>query len=138
MTAEKLAEQYGLTRAEVDEVALASQERWCAAHEAGKFKDEIVPFVIKTKKGDVVFEVDEHPRKSTMESLAKLPTVFKKDGFITPGNASGICDGAASLVLADAAWAAANGLTPLARLVSWGVSGCDPTIMGIGPVPASQ
>jgi len=138
MTAEKLGEQYGLTREQVDEVALASQERWAAAQEAGKFNDEIVPFILKSKKGDISFSVDEHPRKSTMESLGKLPTVFKKDGLITPGNASGICDGAASLVVADGAWAAANGLTPIARLVSWGISGCDPTIMGIGPVPASK
>jgi acetyl-CoA acetyltransferase family protein len=138
LTAEKLGEKYGLTRAEVDEVALASQERWFAAQEAGRFADEIVPFVIKTRKGDITFAVDEHPRKSTLDSLAKLPTVFKKDGLITPGNASGICDGAASLVLADAAWAASKGLTPLARLAGWGVSGCDPTIMGIGPVPAAR
>ncbi|MDP2316457.1 MAG: acetyl-CoA C-acetyltransferase [Pseudomonadota bacterium] len=138
MTAEKLGEQYGLTRAEVDEVALMSQERWFAAQEAGRFNDEIVPFVIKTRKGDITFSVDEHPRRSTMESLAKLPTVFKKDGLITPGNASGICDGAASLVVADGEWARARGLTPLARLVGWGISGCDPTIMGIGPVPAAR
>lgn len=138
MTAEKLGEQFGLTRAEVDEVALASQERWQAAHEAGRFNDEIVPVTLKTRKGDVVFNVDEHPRKTTMETLAKLAPVFKKDGFVTAGNASGICDGAASLVVASGAWAKANGLTPIARLVSWGISGCDPTIMGIGPVPASQ
>jgi acetyl-CoA acyltransferase 2 len=138
MTAEKLGEQYGLTRAEVDEVALMSQERWAAAQEAGRFNDEIVPFIIKTRKGDISFSIDEHPRKSTMESLAKLPTVFKKDGLITPGNASGICDGAASLVVADGEWARAHGLTPIARLTGWGISGCDPTIMGIGPVPASR
>ncbi|MDP2309726.1 MAG: acetyl-CoA C-acetyltransferase [Pseudomonadota bacterium] len=138
MTAEKLGEQYGLTRAEVDEVALMSQERWAAANEAGRFNDEIVPFIIKTRKGDISFSVDEHPRKSTMESLGKLPTVFKKDGLITPGNASGICDGAASLVVADGEWARARGLTPIARLTGWGISGCDPTIMGIGPVPAAR
>jgi acetyl-CoA C-acetyltransferase/acetyl-CoA acyltransferase 2 len=138
LTAEKLGEQFGLTRAEVDEVAMASSERWFAANEAGRFKDEIVPFILKTRKGDVSFEVDEHPRRNTLDGLAKLPTVFKKDGLITPGNASGICDGAASLVVADGAWAASKGLKPLARLVSWGVSGCDPTIMGIGPVPASK
>jgi acetyl-CoA acyltransferase 2 len=138
MTAEKLGEQYGLTRAEVDEVALASQERWFAAQEAGRFNDEIIPFVIKTRKGDITFSVDEHPRRSTLESLAKLPTVFKKDGLITPGNASGICDGAASLVVADGEWARAQGLTPIARLAGWGISGCDPTIMGIGPVPAAR
>ncbi|MFZ5481803.1 MAG: acetyl-CoA C-acetyltransferase [Myxococcota bacterium] len=138
LTAEKLGEQYGLTREQVDEVAMASQARWTAANAAGRFKDEIVPFVIKTRKGDVSFEVDEHPRATTMDTLAKLPTVFKKDGLITPGNASGICDGAASLVLADGEWAAKQGLRPIARLVAWGVSGCDPTIMGIGPVPASR
>jgi acetyl-CoA acetyltransferase family protein len=138
LTAEKLGEQYGLTRAEVDEVAMASQARWAAANAAGRFKDEIVPFVIKTRKGDVSFEVDEHPRATTMDTLAKLPTVFKKDGLITPGNASGICDGAASVVLADAEWAAKHGLKPIARLAGWGVSGCDPTIMGIGPVPSSR
>ncbi len=138
MTAEKLGEQYGMTRAEVDEVALASTERWFAAQEAGRFADEIIPFILKTRKGDVSFSVDEHPRRSTLESLAKLPTVFKKDGLITPGNASGICDGAASLIVADAAWAAARGLTPIARLLGWGISGCDPTIMGIGPVPAAR
>lgn len=138
MTAEKLGEQYGLTRAEVDEVALMSQERWAAAQEAGRFNDEIVPFIIKTRKGDISFSVDEHPRKCTMESLGKLPTVFKKDGLITPGNASGICDGAASLVVADGEWARAHGLTPIARLTGWGISGCDPTIMGIGPVPAAR
>ena len=138
MTAEKLAEQYGLTREQVDEVAMASQERWFAANEAGRFDDEIVPFVIKGRTGDVVFAKDEHPRHSDMAALAKLPPVFKKDGVVTAGNASGICDGAASVVLADAAWAAAHGLKPIARLTGWGVSGCDPTIMGIGPVPAAR
>jgi acetyl-CoA C-acetyltransferase/acetyl-CoA acyltransferase 2 len=139
LTAEKLGEMYKLDRAEVDEIAYNSQLRWAAADAAGRFKDEIVPFSIKTRKGTVNFERDEHPRpQTTREGLAALPTVFKKDGYITPGNASGICDGAASLVMADADWAEKNGLTPIARLVSWGTSGCDPTIMGIGPVPASR
>jgi acetyl-CoA acyltransferase 2 len=137
-TAEKLGEQYNLTRAAVDEVAIGSQERWFAAQEAGRFADEILPFVIASKKGDIVLSKDEHPRRSTAESLAKLPAYFKKDGLITAGNASGICDGAASLVVADAKWAEQKGLQPLARLVSWGISGCDPTIMGIGPVPAAR
>lgn len=137
-TAEKLGEQYELTREAVDEVAVASQERWFAAEAAGRFNDEIIPFVIKNKKGDIVFQKDEHPRRSDMAALAKLPAYFKKDGLVTAGNASGICDGAASLIVADAKWAEKRGLTPIARLVSWGVSGCDPTIMGIGPVPASQ
>ncbi len=137
-TAEKLGEQFGLTREAVDEVAIASQERWFAANEAGRFKDEIIDFVIKSKKGDIIFNKDEHPRRSDMAALAKLPAYFKKDGLVTAGNASGICDGAASLVVADAKWAEKRGLTPLARIVSWGVAGCDPTIMGIGPVPASK
>jgi acetyl-CoA acetyltransferase family protein len=138
MTAEKLAEQYGLTREQVDAYAATSQERWAAAQAAGKFADEIVPLKVKTRKGEVDFAVDEHPRASTPEQLAKLPPVFKKDGFVTAGNASGICDGAASLVIADGAWAEKRGLTPIARLVGWGVSGCDPTVMGIGPAPASR
>jgi acetyl-CoA acetyltransferase family protein len=138
MTAEKLAEQGAFSREDVDAVALDSQRRWQEAHAAGFFAREIVPFVLKTRKGEESFEVDEHPRATDAATLAKLPPVFKKDGFVTAGNASGICDGAASLVLADADWAAKKGLTPLARLASWGVSGCDPTIMGIGPVPASK
>jgi acetyl-CoA C-acetyltransferase/acetyl-CoA acyltransferase 2 len=138
-TAEKLGEQYGLKRDEVDEVAMASQQRWAVANANGVFKDEIVPYILKSKKGDVSFEVDEHPRpQTTMETLGKLPPYFKKDGLISAGNASGICDGAASLVLADGAWAERKGLQPLARLVGWGVSGCDPTIMGIGPAPAAR
>lgn len=137
-TAEKLGEQFELTRQAVDEVAVGSQDRWFAADAAGRFADELVPFVIPSKKGDIVFAKDEHPRRTTMETLAKLPAYFKKDGLITAGNASGICDGAASLIVADAAWAEKKGLQPLARLVSWGVSGCDPSIMGIGPVPAAK
>lgn len=138
MTAENLAVKYGLTRADVDEYAATSQARWAAANEAGKFADEIVPLTLKTRKGEVVFDRDEHPRASTPESLAKLPPVFKKDGFVTAGNASGICDGASSLVVADAKWAEQKGLSPIARLVGWGVAGCDPNIMGIGPVPAAK
>ncbi len=137
-TAETLGEQFSLTREAVDEVAMASQERWFAANEAGRFKDEIIDFVIKSKKGDTVFNKDEHPRRSDLATLAKLPAYFKKDGLVTAGNASGICDGAASLVVADGKWAEKRGLTPIARIVSWGVAGCDPKIMGIGPVPASK
>jgi acetyl-CoA acetyltransferase family protein len=139
ITAENLAEKHAISREACDAYALGSQQRWAAAQEAGRFADEIVPFELKTRKGPVSFAVDEHPRPQTdLAGLAKLPTVFKKDGTVTAGNASGICDGAASLVVADAAWAAKNGCKPLARIVSWGVSGCDPTIMGIGPVPASR
>jgi acetyl-CoA C-acetyltransferase/acetyl-CoA acyltransferase 2 len=137
-TAEKLGDQYGLKREEVDEVAVASQERWAAAHAAGRFNDEIVPTIVKTRKGDIEFKVDEHPRATDMATLGKLPAYFKKDGLISAGNASGICDGAASLVVADAAWAEKRGLKPIARLVGWGVAGCDPTIMGIGPAPAAR
>jgi len=138
ITAENLAEKYDISRDDADAYAVDSQARWAAAQEAGRFADEIVPFEVKTRKGTVQFAVDEHPRPSTPESLAKLPPVFKKDGRVTAGNASGICDGAASLVVADARWAEQQGLQPLARLVGWGVSGCDPTLMGIGPVPAAQ
>ncbi len=139
ITAENLAEKYRITREECDAFALGSQQRWAAANLAGRFADEILPFEIKTRKGPISFSVDEHARPQTdLAGLAKLPAVFKKDGTVTAGNASGICDGAASLVVADAAWAARNNLKPLARLVSWGVSGCDPTLMGIGPVPASR
>ncbi|MBM4365975.1 MAG: acetyl-CoA C-acetyltransferase [Deltaproteobacteria bacterium] len=137
-TAEKLGDQYGLKREEVDEVAVASQARWQAANAAGRFADEIVPFVIKGRKGDIEFKVDEHPRATDMATLAKLAPYFKKDGLITAGNASGICDGAASLVVADGKWAEKKGLAPIGRLVGWGVAGCDPSIMGIGPAPAAR
>ncbi|MEO0602156.1 MAG: acetyl-CoA C-acetyltransferase [Myxococcota bacterium] len=138
ITAENLAEKYGISREEADAYGLLSQQRWAAAQEAGKFADEIVPIELKTRKGPVTFEVDEHPRAATVEGLAKLPPVFKENGTVTAGTASGIGDGAASLVVADGEWAESKGLTPLARLVGWGVSGCDPTIMGIGPVPAAR
>lgn len=139
ITAENLADKYGITREAVDEYAALSQARWAAAQAAGRFAEEIVPVELKTRKGTVVFDTDEHPRpSSTAESLGKLPPVFKKDGTVTAGNASGICDGAGSLVLAEASWAEKKGLEPIARLVGWGISGCDPSMMGIGPVPASQ
>jgi acetyl-CoA acyltransferase 2 len=137
VTAENLAQKYGITRQHCDEYALSSQQRWAAANEAGRFKSEIVPVELQSKKGPVSFAVDEHPRpQSTMEALAKLAPVFKKDGVVTAGNASGICDGAAALVLTSEDYAKKKGLKPLARLVQWGVAGVDPTIMGIGPAPA--
>ena len=138
MTAENLGVKYDITREEVDEYAVASQTRWAEAQAAGKFADEIVSMTLKSRKGEIEFAVDEHPRASTLEGLAKLPPVFKKDGLVTAGNASGICDGAASLVVADAQWAEQHNLEPIARLVGWGISGCDPDIMGIGPVPAAK
>ncbi|HEX8792215.1 MAG TPA: acetyl-CoA C-acetyltransferase [Polyangiaceae bacterium] len=137
VTAENLAQKYGITRQHCDEYALSSQQRWAAANEAGRFKSEIAAIELQSKKGPVSFAVDEHPRpQSTMEALAKLAPVFKKDGVVTAGNASGICDGAAALVLASEDFAKKKGLKPLARLVQWGVAGVDPNIMGIGPAPA--
>ncbi len=137
VTAENLAVKYGITRQQCDEYALSSQQRWAAANEKGVFKDEIAPIEIPSKKGPITFATDEHPRpQSTMEALAKLGPVFKKDGVVTAGNASGICDGAACLVLATEEFAKRKGLTPLARIVHWGVAGVDPSIMGIGPAPA--
>ncbi len=138
ITAENLAEQYDISREACDEYAARSQATWAAAQAAGKFADEIAPLELKSRKGSVTFEVDEHPRSSTAEQLAKLRPVFKKDGVVTAANASGICDGAAALVIATRDYADSKGLKPLGRLVQWGVSGCDPNIMGIGPVPAAR
>lgn len=137
VTAENLATKYGITRAQCDEYALGSQQRWAAAQQGGVFQSEIAPFELTTRKGTVSFAVDEHPRpQATLESMAKLPPVFKKDGVVTAGNASGICDGAAALVLTTEEYAKKSGLTPLARLVQWGVAGVEPSLMGIGPAPA--
>jgi acetyl-CoA C-acetyltransferase/acetyl-CoA acyltransferase 2 len=137
ITAENLAEQYKLSREEVDSYALRSQKAWAAANEAGRFKDEIVPIELKSKKGPVSFAVDEHPRpQTTMEVLAKLAPVFKKDGVVTAGNASGICDGAAVLVVCSKEAGQKLGAKPLAKIVGWGLAGVDPKIMGIGPAPA--
>ena len=137
VTAENLAAKYGISREQCDQYALMSQQRWAAAHEARRFADEIVAYDLVSKKGTVSFAADEHARpQTTLEALAKLGPVFKKDGVVTAGNASGICDGAAALVVASGDWARAHGLTPLARLVQWGVAGVDPSIMGIGPAPA--
>ncbi|MCS6915660.1 MAG: acetyl-CoA C-acetyltransferase [Myxococcales bacterium] len=137
ITAENLAHKYDISRAACDEYALRSQRSWAAAQEAGRFREEIVPLKVAGKKGTIEFAVDEHPRpQTTAEALAALPPVFKKDGVVTAGNASGICDGAAALVLASREVAEQNGWRPLGRIVGWGIAGCDPTIMGIGPVPA--
>ncbi len=139
ITAENLATKYGITREQCDAYALESQRRWAAAQESGAFKNEIAPIDLPGKKGapPVPFAKDEHPRpQTTLETLAKLNPVFKKDGVVTAGNASGICDGAAMLVLTTAEYARAKGWTPLARLVQWGVAGVDPNLMGIGPAYA--
>jgi len=138
-TAENVARKYQITRNDQDVLAARSQQRAVAAIEAGRFKDEIVPMTIKTRKGDQIVDTDEYPRAgTTLEVLAKLRPAFAKDGTVTAGNASGINDGAAALVLMSAAEAARRGVTPLARIVSWATAGVDPAIMGTGPIPASR
>ena len=138
-TAENVAKKWQLTREEQDNFAVASQNKAEAAKKAGKFKDEIAPVTIKTRKGDVVVDEDEYIRDgATIESVAKLRPAFDKEGTVTAGNASGINDGAAAVVLMTAAEAKKRGLKPLARLASWAVAGVDPTIMGTGPIPASR
>jgi acetyl-CoA C-acetyltransferase len=140
ITAENVAEKYGITREEQDAFALESQKRATAAIAAGYFKSQIAPVEIKTRKGVTLFDTDEYPKAdATMESLAKLKPAFKKEGgTVTAGNASGINDGAAACVLMEAGAAVRAGLKPLARLVSYGVAGVDPSIMGTGPIPAVQ
>ncbi len=141
ITAENVAEKYGLTREELDDFALASQNKAEAAIKAGKFKDEIVPVTIPQRKGDpIVFDTDEFPRfGATKEALAKLKPAFKKDGgVVTAGNASGINDSGAAVVVMSAEKAEELGVKPLAKIVSYASAGVDPSIMGIGPVPASR
>ncbi len=138
-TAENVARQFQITRQQQDEFAVGSQNKAEAAQKAGKFKDEIVPVTIKTRKGDIIVEADEGPRHgASMDGMAKLKPAFEKDGSVTAGNASGINDGAAALVLMTAKQAAKEGKTPLARIVSWAQAGVDPSIMGTGPIPASR
>ncbi len=139
VTAENVAAQFGITRHEQDAFALASQTKAVAAMSAGHFKDEIVPVTISGRKGDVVVDTDEFPRaETTLDSLAKLKPAFRKDGTVTAGNASGINDGAAAVMLMTRATAEARGLAPLAMIRSWAHAGVDPAIMGTGPIPASQ
>jgi acetyl-CoA C-acetyltransferase len=140
ITAENVAKQYGITREAQDALALASQRKAAAAQEAGRFNDEIVPFSIAQKKGDpVVFAADEFINKKTSaEALAGLRPAFDKAGSVTAGNASGLNDGAAGVVVMSAAKAKALGLTPLARIASYASAGLDPAIMGMGPVPAAR
>jgi acetyl-CoA acetyltransferase family protein len=138
-TAERLAEQRGIGREESDRVAYNSQQRAKAAWDEGRFDVEVAPITVKSRKGDVVFNTDEHMRPdTTLEALAKLRPYFKKDGLVTAGNASGIGDGAAATVIASRQWAEKNGAKPIGRLVSWGIAGVPPDIMGIGPAPASR
>jgi acetyl-CoA C-acetyltransferase len=138
-TAENIAQQWQLTREEQDEFAASSQQKAEAAMKSGRFKDEIIPVTIKTRKGEVVVDTDEHPKEGvTAEGLGKLRPAFDKEGTVTAGNASGINDGAAAVVLMSADEAAKRGAKPLARIVSWATAGVDPAIMGTGPIPASR
>jgi acetyl-CoA acetyltransferase family protein len=138
-TAEELAERYSVTREEADQVAVNSQQRAKAAWDAGYFDAEIAEVIIRSRKGETAYAADEHMRPdTTLEALGGLRPYFKKDGLVTAGNASGIGDGSASAVLASAAWAEANGVKPLARIVSWGFVGVEPQVMGIGPAPAAR
>jgi acetyl-CoA acyltransferase 2 len=137
LTAEKLAEQYEIGQDAVDDYSVLTQRRFAAAQEGGRLAEELAPVEVKGRKGTLTFARDEHPRPSTtLEELKKLPKVFKKDGVIHAGAASGIADGAGALVLATRAYAEKHGRKPLARLVNWGFAGVDPTVMGIGPVAA--
>jgi len=138
ITAENVAAEHDVTRAQQDAFALASQTRAAAAIEAGYFKEQIVPVEVKVKRDMVPFDTDEHPKATTAEALAGLRTVFQKDGTVTAGNASGINDGAAALVLARAEAAQAAGLKPRARILGYAHAGVRPQVMGIGPVPAVE
>jgi acetyl-CoA C-acetyltransferase len=138
-TAENIAKQWQITRQQQDEFAVASQNKAEAAQKAGKFKDEIVPVTIKTRKGETVVDADEYPKHgTTMESIGKLRAAFDKEGSVTAGNASGINDGAAVVVLMKASQAQKEGRPILGRIVSWAHAGVDPSIMGTGPIPASR
>lgn len=138
ITAENLATKHNLSREDQDAFALESQNRTAKAIAEGRFKDQIVPITISTRKGDVTFDTDEHPRATTMEALAKMKPAFKKDGSVTAGNASGINDAAAFLVLAEASVAAKHGHKPLARVMGYAVAGVPNDVMGEGPIPATK
>ena len=138
ITAENLASKWGISRDEQDAFALESQQRAAKAIAEGRFAGQIVPIVLKSRKGETVFDTDEHPRATTLESLAAMKPAFKKDGTVTAGNASGLNDGAAFLVLADAAAAANSGYKPMARLVSYAVAGVPNDVMGEGPIQATK
>lgn len=139
ITSENVAEKFGVTREDQDEVSARSQQRAIAAIKSGAFKDEIVPVTIKTKKGETVFDTDEFPREgTTTEILAKLRPAFKQGGTVTAGNASGLNDGAAALVIMSAEKAQELGIKPMAKILSYASAGVDPAIMGIGPIPASR
>ncbi len=138
-TAENVAQRWQITREEQDAFAARSQQRAEAAQKSGRFKDEIVPVTVTSRRGETVVDTDEHPKHgTTVEVLAKLRPAFDKNGTVTAGNASGINDGAAAVVLMTAAAAARRGIKPLARIASWATAGVDPAIMGTGPIPASR
>ncbi len=138
-TAENVATKYQITREEQDAFALASQQKASAAQKAGRFKDEIVPVTVKTRKGDIQVSDDEHIRHdSTIEAMARLRPAFSKDGTVTAGNASGINDGAAALIVMTATEASKRGLTPLARIAGFATAGVDPAVMGTGPIPSTR
>ncbi len=139
VTAENIAEKYGITREMQDEIALASQQKAAAAIASGRFKDEIVPMEVKVKKNTVIFDTDEHCRQqTTLAGLAKLRPAFKKDGTVTAGNASGINDAGAAMIIASEEYVKAHGLKPLAKIRSYGSVGCDPSIMGVGPIESTK
>ena len=139
LTAENVCDRYGITREDLDAFALRSQQKTAAAQGSGRFDEEIVPVEVRQKKQTLSFCRDEFPRNdSTAEGLARLKPAFKPDGRVTAGNASGINDGAAALVLATKEAVDRLGLTPMAKLVSWGQGGVDPAVMGLGPIPASR
>ena len=139
ITAENVAEQYGITREMHDELACASQAKASAAIKAGKFKDEIVPVEVKSRKKTILVDTDEHPREgTTLETLAGLRPAFKKDGTVTAGNASGINDAGAFMIIASEDFVKANGLKPMAKIRAFGSVGCDPSIMGIGPIESTR
>ena len=139
VTAENVANKWGITRKDQDHFAFSSQSKTANAQKAGKFRNEIIPIVLKSSGKNITFEVDEHPRNEiTIERLSKLKPSFKNDGTVTAGNASGINDGAAALVLMNQSEAEKKGLDPLAKIASWATCGVDPSLMGSGPIPASK
>jgi acetyl-CoA C-acetyltransferase len=138
-TAENVAQKWQISREEQDKFAVASQNRAEAAQKSGRFKDEITPVMVASRKGEIVVDQDEHVRPgTTLDAVSKLKPAFSKDGTVTAGNASGLNDGAAALVIMDASEAKRRGITPLARIASWATAGVDPKIMGTGPIPASR
>jgi acetyl-CoA C-acetyltransferase len=139
MTAENLAESHQVTRGQQDALALVSHQRAARAIKEGRFKSQILPVTLKTRKGETIFDTDEHVRDNAKaEDFSKLRTVFKKDGTVTAGNASGVNDGAAAVVLMDGDTVAKRGAKPLGRLIAYAHAGVDPRVMGIGPVPATR